>query len=631
MVLCCSYSLLSQPVKAQETTTEPALADLTNGVVTNGACVGGTSHANILPGGGDVWGGSNAVQFGACSDQFAISVAINQALQETGISVDKLHYRWKWINGCYNITKEDGTNIWCAEGLADRLDENYQPTGEYADQFDTLTIQVNVTDANGNVVQTKTYDYDTWYHWAFENAHSSNEVLEEIDEGDHTYTTVWQITEDFIEFFNHQTGAGTIYTPNQLGNISFVTTGQDNGQEEGYYGPVVKDGEMWFTYTTNPCDLDTLYHPTCNGYAEAYTTYLYNEACLSDPLYDSGCTGYPVAYKNNQCTINPLYDASCSGYDEAFLSQQCDLDDLYSSECTGYAAAFLDQQCTLDSLYDMQCPMYQIAYFNQQCDMDSQYDLACPNYQPEVVEEITAPPAIIVEVIPEPIVIPEIIIVETIVIPQIEITPETAPVEEITTQSIEIEIAQLEAEIEDPVEPEPEIEEPIEDETAVDETTEPEKTTEPAPEKEEDPEKENSESAEDETNDEPVEDESVKEEPKVVEKPKPIVVKKKEPTKEEIQKKKDSRSAKIKQLIADKIAEITKEVNSADTIEEQMVMQAKLVALIAFVPDFDYAEREVPDTYFYPPEPTIDHEFSRFFLNDPKFGAMEDLQYPNLR
>jgi hypothetical protein len=40
---------------------------------------------------------------------------------------------------------------------------------------------------------------------------------------------------------------------------------------------------------------------------------------------------------------------------------------------------------------------------------------------------------------------------------------------------------------------------------------------------------------------------------------------------------------------------------------------------------------EVPDIYFYPPKPTVDHEFSRWFVNDPTFGAMEDLQYPNLR
>ena len=95
--------------------------------------------------------------------------------------------------------------------------------------------------------------------------------------------------------------------------------------------------------------------------------------------------------------------------------------------------------------------------------------------------------------------------------------------------------------------------------------------------------------------------------------------------------KKDSRTEKIKALVAAKIEGLRKKIDNADTIEEQMIIQAQLLALIAFVPDFDYGEMEVPDIYFYPPKPTVDHEFSRWFVNDPTFGAMEDLQYPNLR
>ena len=182
-----------------------------------------------------------------------------------------------------------------------------------------------------------------------------------------------------------------------------------------------------------------------------------------------------------------------------------------------------------------------------------------------------------------------------------------------------IEIAELEEAINDE-EPKP------------DETTESEPTTEPVKEKEEDPEKEESEeTTEDDTNDESVDDKQVEDEPKKEEKPQPVIVEKKEPTETEIQEKKESRKEKIKQLIADKIAEMTKQVNDADTIEEQMILQAKLVALIAFVPDFDYGEKDVPDIYFYPPKPTVDHEFARWFVNDPTFGVMEDLQYPNLR
>ena len=84
-------------------------------------------------------------------------------------------------------------------------------------------------------------------------------------------------------------------------------------------------------------------------------------------------------------------------------------------------------------------------------------------------------------------------------------------------------------------------------------------------------------------------------------------------------------------MIADKVNSLTKKVEEASTLEEQVAVQAQLAALIAFVPDFDYGDMEVPDIYFYPPVPTVDHAFSRWFVNDPTFGIMEDLQYPSLR
>ena len=34
----------------------------------------------------------------------------------------------------------------------------------------------------------------------------------------------------------------------------------------------------------------------CDGYAEAYATYVFNEACTANPLYDSECPGYDAAY-----------------------------------------------------------------------------------------------------------------------------------------------------------------------------------------------------------------------------------------------------------------------------------------------------------------------------------------------
>ena len=59
---------------------------------------------------------------------------------------------------------------------------------------------------------------------------------------------------------------------------------------------------------------------------------------------------------------------------------------------------------------------------------------------------------------------------------------------------------------------------------------------------------------------------------------------------------------------------------------------ATIIALIAFVPDFksygvDIDGGSVPVLPFYPDVPTVDHGFSRWFLNDEGFAILEDLQY----
>jgi len=628
-VLCCLYFCWSPPSNATTesitvdsgvTTTIPEIADLSDGTITNGTCVGGSSHLNLLTSSSEAWSGSPTLQWGACSDTFAMTMAINEVLSDagTGISLDKIHYRWKWINGCFNITKANGDKVWCSTDIENRLDENMKPTGEYADQFDALNIVIEITDSNGTVIETKTYDYDTWYHWSESNSHSTNETTD--GEG-----AVWQITEDHIELFNHITGTGTIYTPNQLGNISFVANAQDNGQWEGYYGPVARDGEMWFTYRNNPCDLDTLYNPSCSGYAEAYVAHLYDQSCIADSLFDIGCPNYATAYQDQQCKINPLYS--------------------------------------------VQCPNYQTAYFNQQCDLDPQYDIGCPNYSvltvmeeivvTDPVAEIINPNITITETIPE-IIMPEI------VVPPIDIVSQIAPVEEITTQSIETEIAAIEAEINEQI-VETTIVEPESGETSGERgnsgntsgNTTTQETEKPQPEKNDEPKSETDGESEETPNDEQSEskndggkekdvgkdigskdgngkdkevdesennNEAVESEEDVV---RPQKKEEKEaPTEAE---KKNSRKEKIRRLIADKVNSLTKKVEEASTLEEQVAVQAQLAALIAFVPDFDYGDMEVPDIYFYPPVPTVDHAFSRWFVNDPTFGIMEDLQYPSLR
>ena len=91
--------------------------------------------------------------------------------------------------------------------------------------------------------------------------------------------------------------------------------------------------------------------------------------------------------------------------------------------------------------------------------------------------------------------------------------------------------------------------------------------------------------------------------------------------------KKTSRNEKIKMLLAQKAIELTKKVEESVSIEQQMLVQRQLLALISYVPGFDYAEKKLNQVNFYPPKPVVDHAYARWFLNDPRFVEMEDLQY----
>ena len=119
-------------------------------------------------------------------------MAINQALTQSGISVDKVHYRWKYIM-CFN-TASNGGNHFCSNSISNRVNTS---TGEITDDtyWDELTVTVEVTDANGNVVKSETWNMDKWYDWNRANAHSTNEL--------NVNGIRWQIHEDNIELYNH--------------------------------------------------------------------------------------------------------------------------------------------------------------------------------------------------------------------------------------------------------------------------------------------------------------------------------------------------------------------------------------------------------------------------------------------
>ena len=345
---------------------------MNNGTITNpiGGCPSGTTAMAI--------NSSAQIRWGECVNTFAISYAINQALSQSGISIDKVHYSWKYIH-CFNTP-----GVFCNNNISDRVNTT---TGEITDStyWDQLTVVIEITDANGNVTDTKTWNMDKWYDYLAANPHSANEVKEG--------STYWQIHEDNIELYNHIDKIGTIYTPNQLGDVRFRITGYDKGNWDGYYGPILKDLNTWFTYRANPCQDTALYDPSCPGYSEAYAQYEYNQNCSANALYDSGCPGYAAAYYQQQCTADPLYDSGCPGYTDAYYDQQCTADPLYDSGCPGYASAYYTQQCTADPLYDSGCDGYAAAYYTQQCTKNPLYDSGCDGYAAAyLLQQCTANP-----------------------------------------------------------------------------------------------------------------------------------------------------------------------------------------------------------------------------------------------
>ena len=434
--------------------------------------------------------------------------------------------------------------------------------------IDDFIIEVDIYDAQGNVYATYQYDYSYSHNWT---THSGQELF----------------TDPFLP-------------PSYFSSVEISAQGSDSANWQGWYGPEfnVQDSSFSVIFSANPCHNNPLYAPQGQGYANA----LFNQQCTQNPLYDPTCPGYAAAYLTQQCSANPLYDPACPGYANAYYNQQCQLNPLYDQNCPGYAAANLAQQCDYDPLYDVQCPNYQQAYLEQQCQLDPLYDVQCADYQtaielakivddgsendPTVIDnEIDVTTTTEIEGIPNVISLPEQQIVEVVEVEDgdgFEQVDDNIEGEQMAMEDdIEKEIAQLENEA-------------SEDGTAPDMIS-------GGANQEDDIEKELAELKES------TDSENKQDAPK----PK-------------------TRNEKIKMLLAMKAIELTKKLEKEVSLEQNMIIQRQLLALISYVPGFDYNEKENLDGNFYPPKPTVDHAFARWFLNDPNFDVMENLQYPNI-
>ena len=587
--------------------------------------------ANIV-----TWNGNDELWFQHTQDTWELSIAINQALRSAGIKIDGYHMQMEIFNKNHNTI---GGNCLVAKTNGKCLD--------------VLELKVVGYDAAGNVISTETYDYSGL------DTHNINPNLADPN-------------------WSQQNILAWAPTQLEVANVQVEIFGYDAGYWAGNYGPRIKNmvgsviysadicasnplhdatcsgyGNALFTQacTSNPlfdpacpgyanalltqqCTANPLTDPACPGYANAY----YNQQCSLNPLFDSGCTGYAQAYFNQQCKLDPLYDSGCTGYQTAYLNQQCSLDPLYDPQCTGYDAAYQLQQCDLDALYDITCIGYQQAYIEQQCQSDPLYDVTCIGYNEAIALQDATEEYVDDGIVDTDIDIVGITIVEGV--PNVMTLPEIPPVQIIELEStiieeeynmvegdalameddIEREIAELERVEEEPVEEEIVVitEDGSDEETPGDkdgsvggqgETT-----------SEDDIEKEIAELEEIEITEDGSDEELANGD---------IVPSEEidEPEKKKVVKKKTSKDEKIKMLLAKKAIELTKRVEESVSIEQQMLVQRQLLALISYVPGFDYSEKKLPQVNFYPPKPVVDHAYARWFLNDPNFVAMEDLQY----
>ena len=612
------------------------------------------SLPNRLPNdSGFIWGGSNEI--------ISTTIAINTALQQAGIQVNGFTYKWRVKNGNANIyTQQPG--------------------------IDDFEITVEILDSNGNTYQTYVYDYSHSHNWT---THSGSETFPDqflpptyfsdiniLAQGSDSASWSGRYGPEFnvaqsefkLTFSTNPCTNNPLYDPQCQGYATALFNQQCT--QNPLFDPTCQGYAT--AYLAQQCSANPLFDSACPGYATAY----YNQQCQLDALYDQNCPGYAQAYLTQQCNLDALYDKSCPGYATAYLNQQCSLDPLYDATCNGFKEA----KCNIDPLYDTTCIGYDTAYFNQQCSFDPQYDKNCVGYiesvqiiddgidvnpitdilDTDITTNFAENTGVQIEGLPtqqffEPIIeVPT----ENIQIKNVETTQtdintmeddiqrELNELEALSgnmnmTDNIEAELAQLESgtnngstEQEDNIEQElAELEKESDEDDPRGNQIEP---------------KEKEESDEDSE----IKDKKAKEKDNKNKKSQTTpgdkdgsiggktnqeddiekeIAQLKEETKDEPKiEKKDtsSRNDKMRMLIAKKAIELTKKIEQAVSIEQQMLVQRQLLALISFVPGFDYNDKENMDlANFYPPKPVVDHYFSRWFLNDPKFGAMEDLQY----
>jgi len=242
----------------------------------------GISGITAVEGGGPTTGSAyynsetNTIRFGYVPSTVAQTIAINTALQGTGIQIGGFNWSYQWMNGGYSSG--------------------------------TLTGSIGMTNNIGQTVEYQSFNHpvqpsDTW----------------NVESGTRTFASPYALA--------------------STGNLTMSFTGRDNRFWMGLYGPRVRDPSLSLNYSfdqcaanplssptcpnyatayfTQQCTISALYNPSCPGYAAAYFT----QQCTANPLYNPACPGYQEAYFSYQCNLDGLYSQSCPNYAQAYAKK----------------------------------------------------------------------------------------------------------------------------------------------------------------------------------------------------------------------------------------------------------------------------------------------------------------------
>ena len=69
-------------------------------------------------------------------------------------------------------------------------------------------------------------------------------------------------------------------------------------------------------------------------------------------------------------------------------------------------------------------------------------------------------------------------------------------------------------------------------------------------------------------------------------------------------------------------------MSDAASFEVQQKVQQQLITMLSFVPDFSkYSKAQLQKEVNLKGGRIVDHAFARWFVNDPNYDKLEDLQY----